>query len=141
MYHLREKLKLLFRFFRRGGNRTYDHRRGSPPRRDFNRGYSDYRRRSRSRSRNRHRERSRSRERYDERRNGRRERSRERSRERQPDSFRSSRHAIDKAKLLAIAQKNAVKLLNSNDLKGEHLNNNYSKRPNSELVRYLNRYL
>ena len=35
------------------------------------------------------------------------------------DGFRGSRSAIDKAKLLAIAQKNAVKLLNSNDLKGK----------------------
>lgn len=42
-------------------------------------------------------------------------RSRSRSRDR---GFRGSRSAIDKAKLLAIAQKNAVKLLNSNDLKG-----------------------
>ena len=42
-------------------------------------------------------------------------RSRSRSRDR---GFQGSRSAIDKAKLLAIAQKNAVKLLNSNDLKG-----------------------
>ena len=41
-----------------------------------------------------------------------------RSRSRARDGFRGSRSAIDKAKLLAIAQKNAVKLLNSNDLKG-----------------------
>merc|ERR1719357_1639934 len=84
------------------------------------------RRRSRSRSRDRHftsfkssrdgrgyREdrRERDRDRYS--------RSRRRSRTRSPrDSFRGSRSEIDKAKLLAIAKKNAVKLLTSDNLMG-----------------------
>merc|ERR1719357_34131 len=46
-------------------------------------------------------------------------RSRRRSRTRSPrDSFRGSRSEIDKAKLLAIAKKNAVKLLTSDNLMG-----------------------
>ena len=48
-----------------------------------------------------------------------RHRSRSRSRERRrSNDFRSSRAEIDKAKLLAIARKNAVKLLNSDNLMG-----------------------
>ena len=74
--------------------------------------------RSRSRSRDRYRGRGRSRSRSRSRdggwrRRGRRYMSRSRSRDR---GFRGSRTAVDKEKLLAIAKKNAVKLLSSDNL-------------------------
>ena len=71
--------------------------------------------RNRDRDRDRHRERDRDRDR-DYNRSSRR-RSRSRSRDKR-DSFRGSRSEIDKAKLLAIAKKNAVKLLSSDNLMG-----------------------
>jgi len=107
----RDRVRARSRSRDRGRDRDSDRGRGG-----F--GYHDYRgatrRRSRSRSRDRSR-RSRSRDR------SRRSRSRDRDRRRSPrgdKSFRSSRAEIDKAKLLAIARKNAVKLLNSDNLMG-----------------------
>ncbi|XP_040571096.1 uncharacterized protein [Lepeophtheirus salmonis] len=67
---------------------------------------------SRHTQRSRHRYRSRSSSRSS---NNRRRKRRSRSRD---DYFRTSRSAIDKEKLLAIAKKNAVKLLSSNNLMG-----------------------
>merc|ERR1712223_725593 len=109
----------------RDKGRSHYRSRSRDRRRSRSRDRSD-RRRSRSRSRDRHftsfkssrdgrgyREdrRERDRDRYS--------RSRRRSRTRSPrDSFRGSRSEIDKAKLLAIAKKNAVKLLTSDNLMG-----------------------
>merc|ERR1712223_1280568 len=109
----------------RDKGRSHYRSRSRDRRRSRSRDRSD-RRRSRSRSRDRHftsfkssrdgrgyREdrRERDRDRYS--------RSRRRSRTRSPrDSFRGSRSEIDKAKLLAIAKKNAVKILSSDNLMG-----------------------
>jgi len=99
-------------------------RRESPSRRGFgssreNDFYRDYRGTTRRRSRSRSRDRSRRSRSRDRSRRGRgRSRSRDRSRDRNDGGFRSSRAEIDKAKLLAIARKNAVKLLNSDNLMG-----------------------
>ena len=109
-YRSRSRSRSPYRYGGRGG---FGYRRSSRSRSRSPEWRGGFGGRSRSRSRDRYRSRGRS----PYRRRGPRYRT-SRSRSREDGGFRGSRSAIDKEKLLAIAKKNAVKLLSSDNLMG-----------------------